>query len=718
MYGPPRAIALAFGRPEPTIAYATPLVIVWIVAASILMTVLSGDLAIVNSEVVPLRAGPGATIGVAILALAVALAHGFGITAATLAIVAASDGRPMTVREAWRGALRRPASVTLAVVVLLVLAAIVLVVTSSAAILPVIGIAAGIVLLIVGIILAPLLLAWPMLVTRRKSLPSALAWGWRSPRIFLGQLAEPLGNPRLAIVVTIVLPGAVTLAVSWLAGLLPSGWWTPFVGVVLALVPASLVQLLLAAVAVRGAALRVDEPLLAATDDVEVAPLERRRGTLIGVAVLAVPAVVAALLVAVNPWHVPAYAAADVHRVWTSSQIVPWQDGTVVLSRLGGEDSFARVCAGSGCGSEHEMLSILPTAIAPAADGGVLSASWYPIAGADDGSGTFELRVTHSSPESLATWSEPLGEDATDTERFDAWSGFPGDERVLGALDSSFRPATSVFDRSNQSLMAVAIDSSGDVPVVASIVRPSDSRTATLALDFCTDADCSASERTTQAVQWASWSTNSTTLDVVSTDDGGAAVVTLTDRGEDEEDIPLRVMTATAGGDWTTEVLDADVAGEAVTDLDQTHGAQIAIGADGLPVVLFRAVDHSTLRLFSCADASCSTAGVTDIPAETDLLHTPALAIDSTGRPLIGTIDSAVNVALISCGDAACESRTSAPVLAAAPTDGGFSDALALAVDDKDRPLIAVGLRRAGSEAKATDSGTIVACTAARCGVE
>ncbi|MGJ0388525.1 hypothetical protein [Microbacterium sp. CGR1] len=718
MYGPPRAIDLAFGRPAPTIAYEVPLVIVWIVVASILVTVLSGELAIVNNEVAALRAGPGFAVGVAILAVTLAIAQGFGITAATLAVIAASDGRSMTVREAWRGALRRPGSVAIAGLMLLALMGIVLLVTSFAAIMPVVGIVAGIVLLVVGIILAPLLLAWPLVVTRRKSLPAALAWGWRSPRLFRGQMAEPLGNPRLAVVVTIVLTGVIALVVSWLAGLLPAGWWTPSVGAVLAIVPLSVVQLLLAAVSVRGAALRIDEPLLAAASDAEAAPLERRRGTLIGAAALAVPAVVAALLVAVNPWQIPAYAAADVHRVWNSSQIVSWQGGTVVLSRLGGEDSFARVCAGDNCGPEHEMLSILPTAIAPAADGGVLSASWYPIEGADEQSGSFELRVTHSSPESLATWSESLGDDASDAEKSDGWSGFPGDERVLGGIDSTFRSATSVFNRGNQSLMAVAIDSSGDAPVIASIVRPLESRTATIALDFCADAGCTASERTTQEVQWASWSTNSTTLDVASTGDGGSAVVTLTDRGEDEEDIPLRVLTASPEGEWATSVLDAEVPGDAVTDLDQTHGAQVAIGADGLPVVLFRAVDRSTLRLFSCADASCSTASITDIPAETDLLHTPALAIDSSGRPLIATIDRAVNVALLSCGDAACESRTSIPVLAAAPTDGGFSHGLALAVDDEDRPLIAVGLRRAGSEAKATSSGTVVACTAPRCGGE
>lgn len=716
MYGPPRATALAFGRPEPAIAYATPLAVIGIVTAAILMTVFAGDLVIMNGEVAALSISPELLAGLALVALFTTVAHGIGLTAATLVLVARVDGRRLTVRDAWGRALRRPGSVVLAGVVLLLVAAILLVISVLVPVLPVIGIAAGVALLIVGIILAPLLLAWPLVVTHRLPLPAALAWAWRSPRTFLGQMAEPLGSPRFAVVVTVILSGIAGFVVSWSAGLLPVGWWTPVLAVMLALVPASLTQLLLAAVAVRGVALRTEGALEPSAPD--SAPASAGRGGVVaGVAVLIAPAVVAGLLVGVNPWSIPAYAAADVHRVWYSSQIVPWQGGSIMLSRLGGEDSAARVCSGEDCGPEHGMVSILPTAVAPAADGGVISASWYPIEGADDRSGSFELRVTHSSPDELSTWSDDLGDDASDDEKHEAWSGFPGEERVLGGIDSTFRPATSVFTRTNQSLMAVAIDSSGDAPVIASIARPSDSRTATVAVDFCSDADCTESRRTTQEVQWANWSSNSTTLDVAATADGDSAVITLTDRGEDDVDEPLRVMTATAGGDWTTEVLDADVPGPAVTDLDQTHGAQVAMDADGLPMIVFRAVDRSTLRVFSCVDASCGDATVTDIEAETELLHPPALAIDSSGRPLIGTIDAAANVALISCDDATCATRSTAPLLAAAPTDGGFYNSFALALDAHDRPLVAVGLRRAGSEAKPTYSGTVVTCTAARCGV-
>ncbi|WP_334152140.1 hypothetical protein [Microbacterium sp.] len=723
IYGPPRAAVLAFGTPEPAIAYAVPLAGAVIVVATIVMTVFAGDLVIANSEVAALRGGPDVLAGVVILAVAVAVAHGFGITAATLAVIARVDGRRLTAGAAWAGAVRRPGSVLLATLVTLGIAALVVgIVGVLIPVLPIAGIAAAIALLPLGIVLAPLLLAWPLIVAGTHSLPSALAAAWRSPRAFQGQAAEPLGSPRLAVSVAVIITGLISVGLGWSGGLLPAGWWTPVVGVALALVPAALTQLLLVAVEVRGMALRVKGPLQVventSADPAETAEPVRapRGGVLIGLGVLLVPAIVAGVLIAINPWHVPAYAAADVRRVWKSSEVVHWDGGTAVLSRLAGEDSRAQLCSGAECGPEHEMRSILPSTIAPAADGGLLSAAWNPVEGADSSSGSFELRVTHSSPEALARWSEPLDDDASDAERWEAWHGFPGEERVLGSVDAAFRPAESVTARINESRMAVAIDSSGENPVIASIVRP-ELRDSMLSVDFCDDAECTASSRISMPVQWSLWSTNATTLDIASAPDGSVVITLVDDIGE-EGAIPLRVITATADGEWTTETPDVDVPGESVTDLDATHGAQVAMNADGLPVILFRGVEQNVMRLFTCADASCADVTFTDITPDTELLHAPALAIDATGRPLIGTIDAAVNIALLSCDDAACTSRTSVPLAGVVATGAGFTNGFALSLDDQDRPLAAVGLRHSGATAKDTDSGTVIECTAARCGAD
>lgn len=724
MYGPPRAAVLAFGAPEPAIAYALPFVAVVIVTATIVMTVFAGDLVIANSEVAALRGGPDVLAGIAILTVAAAVAHGFAITAATLAIIARSDGRPLAVRAAWLGALRRPGSVVLATLVMLGIGAVVIAIGALLMpVQPIAGIAAAFALLALGIILAPLLLAWPLIVAGTHSLPSALAAAWRSPRAYRGQAAEPLGSPRFAVVVTVVLTGLVSVGLGWVSGFLPAGWWTPVIGVALALVPAALTQLLLAAVAVRGIALRVEGPLdPASRDTAEPAePAEparpRRGGVLPGLALLLAPAVVAGVLIAINPWHVPAYAAADVRRVWKSSEIVQWDGGTAVLSRLAGEDSIALLCDGATCGPEHKMRSILPTTIAPAEDGGILSASWYPLEGADSTEGSFELRVTHSSPEALERWSDPLDEEASEDEQSKKWRGFPGEERVLGSVDSTFRPAESVFARSQESRMAVAIDSSGPNPVIASIVRPQ-GRDSILSVDFCDDAACTTSQRTSLPVQWSLWSTGSTTLDVATAPDGDSVVITLVDDVAEDGAVPLRVMTATADGEWTTETLDADVPGEPVTDLDATHGAQLAMGANGVPVILFRGAEQAGLRLFTCADATCADAEFTDIMPDTELLHAPALAIDATGRPLIGTIDRAANIAVLSCDDETCTSRTSVPLAGVVETDAGFTHGFALSLDDQDRPLVAVGLRHSGATAKDTYSGTVIECTGARCGAD
>jgi hypothetical protein len=723
MYGPPRAAVLAFGAPEPTIASAVPCAGAVIVVATIVMTVLAGDLVIANSEVAALRGGPGVLGGIAILAVVASIAHGFGITAATLAVIARVDGRRLTARAAWAGAARRAGSVLLATLVTLGVAALVVgIVGVLIPVLPIAGIAAAVALLPLGIVLAPLLLAWPLIVAGTHSLPSALAAAWRSPRAFQGQAAEPLGSPRFAVAVTVIITGLISVGLGWLGGLLPAGWWTPVVGVALALVPAALTQLLLVAVAVRGMALRVEGPLQPAAHTVadSAAPAESARaprgGVLIGLGVLLVPAIVAGVLVAVNPWHVPAYAAADVSRIWKSSEIVQWDGGTAVLSRLAGEDSSVRLCSGAACGPEHEMRSILPSTIAPAADGGLLSAAWNPVEGADSSSGSFELRVTHSSPEALARWSEPLDDEATEAEEWEAWHGFPGEDRVLGSVDAAFRPGESVTARTNESRMAVAIDSSGANPVIASVVRP-ELRDSTLFVDFCDDAECTASSRISMPVQWSLWSTNATTLDIASAPDG-SVVITLVDDIDEEGAVALRVITATADGEWTTATPDVDVAGEAVTDLDTTHGAQVAMNADGLPVILFRGIEQHVMRLFTCADVSCAAAEFTDIMPDTELLHAPALAIDASGRPLIGTIDRAVNIALLSCDDAACTSRTSVPLAGVVATKAGFTHGFALSLDDQDRPLVAVGLRHSGATAKETSSGTVIECAAARCGAD
>lgn len=721
MFGPPRAAVLAFGAPEPAIAYAVPFAGVVIVVATIVMTVFAGDLVIANSEVAALRGDADLFAGVAILAAAMAVAHGFAITAATLAIIARVDGRSLTASTAWAAALRRPGSVLLATLVPLGIAAVVVgIVAVLIPVQPIAGIAAAIALVPLGIILAPLLLAWPLIVTGTHSLPSALAAAWRSPRAYRGQAAEPLGSPRFAVVVTVVLTGLVSVGLGWLSGFLSSGWWTPVIGVALALVPAALTQLLLAAVAVRGIALRVEGPLVRADRDASESAepaRPRRGGVLVGLALLLAPAVVAGVLIAVNPWRVPAYAAADVNRVWQSSEIVPWEGGTAMLSRLSGQDSSAQLCAGATCGPEHEMRSILPTTISPAEDGGLLSASWYPIEGADATEGSFELRVTHSTPESLGQWSVPLDDEASDAGETSKWQGFPGEERVLGSVDSTFRQAESVFARIQESRMAVAIDSSGPTPVIASIVRP-EARDSILSVDFCDDAECTSSRRTSLPVQWGLWSTNSTTLDIASAPGGDSAVITLVDDIDEDGAVPLRVMTATADGEWTTETLDADVPGESVTDLDATHGAQLAMGAGGLPVILFRGIEQNGMRLFTCADVTCADAEYTDITPDTELLHTPALAIDATGRPLIGTIDRAVNIALLSCDDASCSSRTTVPLAGVVATESGFSHGFALSLDDRDRPLAAVGLRHSGATAKDSYSGTVIACIAARCGAD
>lgn len=367
------------------------------------------------------------------------------------------------------------------------------------------------------------------------------------------------------------------------------------------------------------------------------------------------------------------------------------------------------------------MRAILPTAIAPAADGGLLSASWYPVEGADDRTGGFELRATHSTPDALRTWAEPLPSGLTDDEVSEAardLEGLPGEERILGGIDSTFRSGSTVFARSNEGLLAVAIDTDGDRPVIASVARPLESLEATVAFDFCSDAACTSSERVTLPLVWGSGYSNQTSIDVALAADGRTAVATLADGASDDGTVPLRVLTATPDGDTTIETLDSDVPGAPVTTFDDDDGAQMELGSDGLPVVLYRAEDHATLRVFTCGDLSCADPSVVDIAPQSELLTAPALAIDSTGRPLIGVIDGTASVGLLSCDDATCATQTMVPLVGIVPTDLTPYEALSISLDAEDRPILASGVQRTGSTGKATWSGTILSCTAARCGAD
>lgn len=728
MYGPPRAAHLAFGAPQPLIAYAVPFVAVAIVAALIAMTALAGVLSIGNGEIVPLRNDSGSTllVGAGLLALALVIAHAYGITAATLVLLARSDGRALSARDAWVGAARRPWSVALAAVVSAAITVIVAGITTVLLpVFPLAGVAALLVLVVIVIVTAPLLLAWPQVVAARKPLGAALGWAWRSTHMIVSPSAEPFRSPRVAIVSTVLLTGLVTAGLTTLGGLLPVGWWTPVVGTALSLVPTALAQVLLAGVLVRGVALREEgvaiAPLVADVEPTSAAArAPRHGGPLWGIAVLLVPALLAGMLVWANPWRVPSYAVTDVPQVWPSSQIAPWADGTAVLSRLGGESSGVRLCSGATCIPETEMRSILPTAIAPAGNGGILSASWYPIEGPDDRSGRFELRTTYSSPDALREWAQPLPSGLTDDEVEDVlWDkrGMPGDERVLGGIDSVFEPADSVFARSNQGLLGVAIDGSGEFPVIASVARPRESIDAVVSIDFCSNAECTESVQTTIPVMWGYGGSNSTSIDVALAPDGRTAVVSLADGESRDEFVPLRVLTATADGESTIETPDAEIPGDP-SDFDYAYGGQVEIGADGLPVVLYRAPGHPTLRLFSCSDLSCAGGSTTDIDPPSDVLSSPTLAIDSTGRPLIGVIDETASVALLSCDDAACTSQAVVRLAGAVPTDLGTGEGFALSLDAEDRPLLAVGVQREGSTKKATWSGTVLECAAPRCGAD
>ena len=261
---------------------------------------------------------------------------------------------------------------------------------------------------------------------------------------------------------------------------------------------------------------------------------------------------------------------------------------------------------------------------------------------------------------------------------------------------------------------------------------------------FCDDDACSSATTKTTQLEWIGNAPSRASIDVAVTADG-TAVVTLADRFDSRSDVPipaLRVISAQAdGAELRVEApeLAAVVESEESPSFgyDETFGAQIELGADGLPVILSRPEDSSALRLFTCADTSCSSTSARDLSGYDAGLRTPAFAIDASGRPLIALADKRrASLDLIDCLDAGCadlESRSIAKL--AKGDDLSTTEALALSLDSRGNPIIAVGDRLAGDVRTDVDTfdyepgearpprneerwaGTVLNCSDARCGL-
>ena len=752
MYGPPRAFELAFLSPAPALAYAVPVAVAVILATVVALTIVPRDaVAIVNGNLTQLASSTAVLVASVIAAILLCAGHAFGITAATHSLIANATDSSLPARGAWRRAARRPGLVALAFVGALALFVAAVAASIALIIAPLWTIAGLVVVLIALIVTAPLLLAWPQIVLGDTSWGTALARGWRSGRDIVSGRAEDR-TPRVTLVIAAALTIGVGVGLKLLADLIPQSLLSAMVAVAVGLIVPAVFVLLMTAIAVRAVIVREESRARIGTEPIvpHAAPswsapepdAGTRGGALVGLAVLLVPALLAAPLVLVNPWGFVSYSAVTVPSIEDSASIVPvGDDGTAVLSANVGYDRFSlRLCEGASCSPISTLSSSLSTATVETDDGGLFTAQWMFVGDEEDtADNRFELDAVSTSADELREWD--------DTNRSGGPSSSipPGDRTTVASLDSTFSDDDEVDARTVTDRSAVAVSNDGEHPVIAAVARRTGGPPeATMWIVFCDDDACSSATTKTTQLEWIGGSPSSASIDVVVTDDG-TAVVTLADRADSRMDVPvpaLRVISTKADGAEprveAPALADATQDGESrYSEYDETFGARVELGADGLPVILSRPEESTALRLITCADASCSIAATRDLTGYDARSRTPAFVIDESGRPLIAVADKRrASLDLIDCLDAACSDLESRSIATLAPGDDlSSTEALALGLDSRGNPIIAVGDRLAGDVRTDVDTfdyepgearpprneerwaGTVLNCSDARCGL-
>jgi len=359
MYGPPRSFELAFLSPAPALAYAVPVVIAVILATVVALTIVPRDaVVIVNGNLTQLASSTAVLVAAVIAAIILCVGHAFGITAATHSLIANATDSSLPARAAWRRAARRPGLVALAFVGALAVFVAGVAASVAVSIAPLWAIAGLVIVLIALIVAAPLLLAWPQIVLGTDSWGTALARGWRSGRDIVSGRTEDR-SPRASLVIAAILTVGIGVGLKLLAGLIPQSLLSAMVAVAVGLVVPAVIVLLLTAISVRAVIVRTETRARIGTEPIVPHPTPSwadpepdagtRGGALVGLAVLLIPALLAAPLALVNPWGFVSYSAGTVSSFKDSVSIIPvGDDHTAVLGGNPGYDlNTLKLCQGT-----------------------------------------------------------------------------------------------------------------------------------------------------------------------------------------------------------------------------------------------------------------------------------------------------------------------------------------------------------------------------------
>jgi hypothetical protein len=716
LFGPPPAGALAFGGTVPALALAVP-VVASALLAGIVVVVFGGRgaLAIVNGGFSTVDPGPTWLAVVVAAGVLLVLGNAFGITAATIAMVGAvrSARAPASARDAWRAAVRRAPAVLLAFLVTTVLLLTAVAATVATAVSPWLTLAITLLVFVALVIAAPLLMAWPQIAVGGTAWRTASANAWRTRDVQQSPDVEVFRSPRRALVTTGLVLGVVHVGLAALIGVQsPSVVTAALSAAISFLVPGATV-LILVAIAVRGAAVRSTSAWWTAPGHAPSPSTDRPRGgAVLGLAALLVPAVVLVPIVVANPFGFTSYSAAQTPQIRRGAAVTEVGADTVALSGLNGWGAQVDRCSGATCDPSLEPASILGTAIAGLPDGAMVTAQWRPVEGSGSGSDRFELDVVHSSPAQLHRWATGPATHGFSTPN--------GTRTTVTGMDVAFRSGETVFARSNSTLTAAAVTTTGEHPVVAGIVRGLSGARAELTVTFCDDDRCSTSTTKRVPLDWVPTESASGTLGLTVTK-GGTAVVSLVDSGRDLELPKLRVISTSVAGEPRVETPDITTGKTDSSIFDMTAGAQIGLGTHDRPIVLYRPAGSATQQLISCDDAACGASTVVDLDLPGSDQQPPAMVVDDTGRPLIAVRNTdRQSIDLVSCLDRTCSTTQTSTVVRYVPDErseagsGGF--AMGLTADQA--PVLAVDDRRVGAgSAHPTWDGTVISCTERRCGV-
>jgi len=139
------------------------------------------------------------------------------------------------------------------------------------------------------------------------------------------------------------------------------------------------------------------------------------------------------------------------------------------------------------------------------------------------------------------------------------------------------------------------------------------------------------------------------------------------------------------------------------------HNPDVAIGADGFPIVAFHDNTSGNLLVAHCGDPTCTpseaTVSTVDNSAN-DVGERPAIAIGADGLPVISYFDNtADDLYVAKCNDHQCAGGDETLTVVAPDNEGAFND---IVVSEAGLPIVAF-------QDVANDTMEIVRCTAADC---